>query len=116
MKNRGLIGTIIGFIISFSILGVIAFKLIANKPRSVKIKTIVNKKPVLEKNNNLSERQNLIMAMFSKESELKMDDIATKIEGVHVRTLRRELSKLCELNLIEKIGTTRGSIYKIINS
>lgn len=62
---------------------------------------------------NLTKRQKYIYKLIKSQREVEMDDLEKKITNVHVRTIRRDLSKLEESDLIEKIGKTKGAFYKI---
>ncbi len=45
--------------------------------------------------------------------EVDMSKIKNIFNSVTTRTLRRDLTKLCEMNLITKIGTTKDTSYQI---
>lgn len=74
----------------------------------VKNETKVEDKPEI---NELTDRQIMILSLFNKKDKLFMDEIEKNIKGVHVRTLRREMEKLKEMDLIDKKGSTRNSFY-----
>jgi hypothetical protein len=60
---------------------------------------------------DLSGRQQKILSIFAPEKKVYMENIVNAVKGVHVRTLRRELSKLESKKLIKKVGKTKGSYY-----
>lgn len=85
-------------------------------PEEVIEKSIVKKKKEVSdsKSNLLTTRQKKILKIFKGDKSVDMDQISSKISGVHVRTLRRDLNKLVDLKFIKKSGTTKGSSYKKI--
>lgn len=62
----------------------------------------------------LNARQKEIYELFLSRGELDMADIDLEINGVTRRTLRRDLNKLIEENLIEKEGKTKSSRYTLV--
>lgn len=60
---------------------------------------------------NLTKRQAKILSLFEKKERIDTDMLAKKIKNVTVRTLRRDLDKLADQHLIEKIGKTKGVHY-----
>lgn len=83
--------------------------------KEIVVKTKLKPKPIKvdSKNGLLSSRQKKILSLFEKTSEpVDMDGISAGVKGVHVRTLRRDLTKLSNLRLIKKVGSTKGTSYK----
>lgn len=60
---------------------------------------------------NLSKRQRKILKLFEKNDRVDTSLLSKKIPNVTVRTLRRDLDKLEDLHLVEKIGKTKGVHY-----
>ncbi|MBD3362348.1 DeoR family transcriptional regulator [Candidatus Dojkabacteria bacterium] len=60
---------------------------------------------------NLNKRQKKILKLFEKHDKIDTSLLSKKIPKVTVRTLRRDLDKLAELHLVEKIGKTKGVHY-----
>lgn len=59
----------------------------------------------------LSKRQDMILRLFDSKERLDADQIAKKVKGATVRTIRRDLTKLEELGYVKKVGKTKGSYY-----
>jgi predicted HTH transcriptional regulator len=61
--------------------------------------------------NQLTDRQSEIFEFISRNKEAKMLDLTKSFKNVTERTLRRDLARLQELNLIGKKGSTKSSVY-----
>lgn len=61
----------------------------------------------------LNERQEAIYNVIKSAGEATMSDIGDVIAGVTSRTLRRDTTKLEKLGLIEQVGKTKSSLYRI---
>jgi predicted HTH transcriptional regulator len=120
---QGFIKRIVGLVVSIMIIGVLVKRVFDSrfKERNKKvfekplllskgISTKITKKSEVVKE-KLSKRQQEILGLFEKKTKIFMEDITLKIKGVHVRTIRRELSKLTKLGYIKKVGSTKGSFY-----
>jgi DNA-binding transcriptional ArsR family regulator len=62
---------------------------------------------------DLNSRQEKIYREIKDNIELKLTDFAEKIKDVSNRTLRRDMTKLEKLGLIEQIGKTKDSFYRL---
>lgn len=62
---------------------------------------------------DLNERQEAIYQIVKKEAQASMNTFAGKVAGVTTRTLRRDLTKLEKLGLIEQVGKTKDSFYRV---
>jgi predicted GTPase len=62
---------------------------------------------------NLNDRQREIYDLIKKEVELNMSAILGKVKNVTDRTLRRDMTKLERLGLINHSGKTRDSVYRL---
>ena len=61
--------------------------------------------------NKLSERQKELYNYITEQGSVNMAAISIIFNAVTKRTLRRDLAKLSELNLISRIGSTRNTLY-----
>lgn len=64
-------------------------------------------------NFELNSRQESMYQVVKKLSQATMPDFVNKVAGVTTRTLRRDLTKLQKLGLIEQVGKTKDSFYKL---
>lgn len=62
----------------------------------------------------LNQRQAKIINLFKDHRMVSLDFIKRRFLKVPGRTLRYDLKKLCDKNLVMKIGQTKGVYYKII--
>ncbi len=62
----------------------------------------------------LNQRQVKIIKLLKKQKIASLDFIKRRFLKVPGRTLRYDLKKLCDKNLVMKIGQTKGVYYKII--
>jgi predicted HTH transcriptional regulator len=62
---------------------------------------------------DLNERQEKIYQLVKKQGQAQMQQLADTVEGVTTRTLRRDLTKLEKLGLIEQVGKTKDSFYRL---
>ncbi len=62
--------------------------------------------------NILSPRQKKILSLIQDLGQVDTTVLNTKIRGVTVRTLRRDLNLLEQKGLIRKVGNTKGSYYE----
>lgn len=63
---------------------------------------------------SLNSRQREIFEIIKTLGSVDMSKLSSLFEEVTDRTLRRDLTKLVENKLIEKIGDTKGTVYKLI--
>lgn len=83
-----------------------------------------NKKSVILDNNvnldeslkTLNSRQLEIFEIIKTLGEVDMSKLVSLFERVTDRTLRRDMAKLVENKIIEKIGDTKGAVYKLIKA
>lgn len=61
----------------------------------------------------LNERQEKIYNFINSEVEVTMQDVESIESSVSTRTLRRDMNKLEKLGLIERVGRTKDSVYKL---
>ena len=61
----------------------------------------------------LNSRQESIYQVIKRMQQAAMPDFVTKVAGVTTRTLRRDLTKLQKLGLIEQVGKTKDSFYRL---
>jgi len=64
----------------------------------------------------LNDRQKKIFSYLMESNESGMKSIKSVFKNITTRTLRRDLQKLVEKNLISKTGNTKSSRYAVINS
>lgn len=77
-------------------------------------KNVVNAvKDVKDSAFGLNSRQESIYKIVKNSQKATMQEFADKIGAVTTRTLRRDLTKLQKLGLIEQIGKTKDSYYLI---
>lgn len=67
-----------------------------------------------DKAQKLTKRQNQILDLVREYDKIDTDLLKSEIKGVSVRTLRRDLDKLVNMKILEKIGKTRG-VYYVVN-
>lgn len=72
------------------------------------------KSEVKQNMNFLNSRQQEILEIIKTLGEVDMSKLSSLFEKVTDRTLRRDLAKLVESKIIEKIGDTKGALYKWI--
>ncbi|MCA9385548.1 DeoR family transcriptional regulator [Candidatus Dojkabacteria bacterium] len=65
----------------------------------------------IHKDDPVMERQSRIMQLFETHQEVDTNLLKSEITDVAVRTLRRDLDKLEQSNLVKKVGKTKGSYY-----
>lgn len=75
--------------------------------------TAGSKKESEDINFGLNSRQEEIYTLIKSSAKATMQEFADKIAGVTTRTLRRDLTKLQKLGLVEQIGKTKDSYYLI---
>ncbi len=68
---------------------------------------------VKERKHDLTPRQEIIFELIKKKRKVGVKDIMKLVEGVSNRTIRRDLQRLCELELIKKNGRTKDVHYLI---
>lgn len=61
----------------------------------------------------LNPRQEQVYRVIKDNDESTITDIANSITSVSNRTLRRDMAKLEKLGLIEQVGKTKNTIYKL---
>lgn len=88
------------------------------KPRSsVKLKpksSATTKKtntPLVAANGELNDRQSKLLLLIREKGKAEMNDFRSEFSSVTPRTLRRDLNKLEELNLVAKQGKTKSARY-----
>ncbi|MDP4010622.1 MAG: Fic family protein [Candidatus Roizmanbacteria bacterium] len=64
----------------------------------------------------LPPRQEEILQIVKEHKMVSFDFIRRRFLKVPPRTLRYDLKKICDKNLVQKIGQTRGSYYRFVNS
>ncbi len=63
---------------------------------------------------NLNDRQKIILSILEKRGKAQIQDIVKELEkNVTKRTLRRDFTKLMDLDLVEKRGKTNMTFYRI---
>jgi DNA-binding transcriptional ArsR family regulator len=63
----------------------------------------------------LNERQEIIYKLIRASKKAMMTEVEDVVPGVTSRTLRRDMNKLEKLGLIEKLGKTKDTYYKLRN-
>lgn len=62
----------------------------------------------------LTERQNLILDNIKKKGKIYPTDLRLLLPDVSTRTIRRDMTKLTELKLVEQRGSTKSTYYTYI--
>lgn len=62
----------------------------------------------------LTERQKVILGNIKKEKKVYPTDLKLLLPNVSTRTIRRDMTKLVELKLIEQKGSTKSTYYTYI--
>jgi len=90
-----------------------------SKPRQVmqvsnstQSKKKINRGRVVVKTNDLNHRQIRLLTVLNLDEPSSMSSIEKHFPEVNVRTLRRDLDKLQQKNLIKKIGSTKSALYQ----
>ena len=63
---------------------------------------------------SLTERQKVILENIKKEKKVYPADLRLLLPNVSTRTIRRDMTKLVELKLIEQKGSTKSTYYTYI--
>ncbi len=87
---------------------------IAHTAEEVK-KTVLEKKK-MEVSDYLLPRRAEILAIINDHKLINFDMIRRRFMSINERTLRYDLKKLVDANLIKKLGTTNGVYYQSLNS
>lgn len=74
--------------------------------KEVRIKSIIDKL-------TLTDRQIEIIDFIELHNQIESSDLENLFSGISKRTIRRDLSKLIHLGLVEKTGITKGVKYSI---
>ncbi len=72
----------------------------------------IDKERVAVKTDDLNHRQIRLLAVLSLDEPSAMGSIEKHFPEVNVRTLRRDLDKLQQKNLIKKMGSTKSALYQ----
>jgi predicted HTH transcriptional regulator len=81
------------------------------KPKVAKSKPAINKTPA-----GLNSRQSKIYQIIKANKQIPMQNVAYQINGVSTRTLRRDMNQLENQGLIERVGRTKDSLYRLKTS
>jgi Fic family protein len=65
-------------------------------------------------NPKLNERQKRMLLLFRRKRYLKMPEVEVDIKGVTNRTLRRDITGLVEMGLVQQIGSTKDTKYRLV--
>lgn len=72
---------------------------------------VVNKKPLLTVKKGMTKRQEQIYEDLVRKGKLYPTDLAKLLPEVSSRTIRRDMTKLVELGLVNQKGTTKSTYY-----
>lgn len=86
----------------------VVIKDVSPKRRVEKEKSAPNK----QSRTKLNARQEKLLELLNVDRQYTMNDIEVNFPEVHVRTLRRDLAGLQQDGLIEKLGSTKASLYQ----
>jgi hypothetical protein len=89
---------------------VVKEQVVVKQPVAVSQKTAVPAQPA-----GLNPRQNRILKVLQVKKTVEMKDLLDAISGVTERTLRRDLLRMNELNLVKKEGTTKSVKYHLLS-
>lgn len=79
---------------------------------STQSKNKVDRERVVVRTHDLNHRQTRLLAVLNLDEPSAMGSIEKHFPEVNVRTLRRDLDKLQQKNLIKKIGSTKSALYQ----
>jgi predicted HTH transcriptional regulator len=82
---------------------------IADSAQKAKGIVLEKQKPQIE--DFLLPRRAAILTLINEHNIMNLDQIKRRFSNVNERTLRYDLKKLQEQNLIRKLGTTKGVYY-----
>lgn len=69
--------------------------------------------PKIEQFKELSQRQNKIIEYIKQKGSVKLKDISVLFPMLSLRTVRKELNKMAQQEILSQQGVGRGSFYKI---
>lgn len=116
------------FTLLFFLVGVIMYIIIKQRGKNIRevkvVEGIKDKKVDSEReivNNNdqeilkkLTERQQLIIDEIKKKGSIYPTDLADLLPDVSTRTIRRDMTRLVELELVKQNGSTKSTYYTYI--
>lgn len=87
--------------------------------KPTEVKELVVKKPVVKKKEpkktvDLDERKKKILSILKKKEKVQVWEVKEILSDVSKRTLRRDFDNLLKLGLVERIGESNNTFYKIV--
>jgi predicted HTH transcriptional regulator len=116
------------FTLLFFLVGVIMYIIIKQRGKNIrevkvvegiKDKKVDSKREIVNNNEEnilekLTERQQLIIDEIKKKGSIYPTDLAELLPDVSTRTIRRDMTRLVELELVKQKGSTKSTYYTYI--
>ncbi len=124
-QNRNAGASTFYFFTLFTLIGGLIMYIFLKQKQTPKTKETVRKIDISRKtenvdkntkveNSNLTERQKLVLGTITEKGTIYPSDLKQLLPQVSTRTIRRDMTKLVELGLIEQKGSTKSTYYKYI--